>query len=236
MSYESYYRQDIDNFQRYGAYTYKFDEVGNVVFDSSSGDFSQVYLGLPLQVYLYDNAKIVGFYDPNFTEFVSQETPSFTEDDIQQMQFELESQKAQTEELTRQLEALIEANESNLSEAERSATKRVILELRKALGEGRVDSDFSSDFPYTPLVKPTSISDEQTPEKVDSGTTQTTSTLTTPDPALFEARASASAALQASASAAALKTTLKTTLDAWVDERAVQHRNNPFKRKPLKLL
>lgn len=162
MSYEEYYRKDITNFQRYGTYEYQYDEVGNVIFNSSSGDFHQVFLGFPLQNFTYDNTKITGFYDPTFTEFATQTATGITEEQIQEMQNELEAQKSQTEILTSELERLVAANESNTTESEKMATRQVILELRKALGEGRVDSDFSSDFPYTPIAKESSIA---TPEE-----------------------------------------------------------------------
>ena len=53
------FAQDIQNFQRYGTYTYKFDNVGNMTFISSSEDFSQVYLAFPLQNIFYNKSRIV---------------------------------------------------------------------------------------------------------------------------------------------------------------------------------
>ena len=38
--------------------------------------------------------------------------------------------------------------------ADQMASKQVILQLRKTVGQGRVDSDFSDTFPYTPISKP----------------------------------------------------------------------------------
>ena len=61
---------NILEFQQNGTYEYKFDAVGNLYFNSSSADFSQVYLKLPLTNVVYDNSKIAKFYDPTFTEFV----------------------------------------------------------------------------------------------------------------------------------------------------------------------
>ncbi len=228
MSYEEYYKKQIDNFQRYGEYTYVFDEVGNVVFNSSSGDFSQVFLGLPLQNYVYDNTKIVSFYDPTFTEFIPQTTTGITEEQIQDMQNELEAQKIQTDELTNQLEALIAANESNPTAAEKEATKRVILELRKALGEGRVDSDFSEDFPYTSLIKPSSIATAAMTSATSTSTETANSVATTSsvDVASVATRPeSTTATAQASASVAALTTALKSTLTQWVDDRRQYYQN-----------
>jgi len=159
------------------------------------------------------------------------------------MQDELEAQKAQTEELTNELERLIEASESNTTEAEKEAARQVILELRKALGEGRVDSDFSTDFPYTPLIKPSSIA---APEETTSTPTVTptptpvtiSSVVPVPEPTTktlspsveeLKAQASASAALQASASAAALATAMKNAVSQWKEEnRTLRGSRKPY--------
>ena len=60
---------DILKFKKDGTYEYKFDNMGNLYFNSSSNDFSQVYLSLPISNIIYNNSKIKQFYDPNFTEF-----------------------------------------------------------------------------------------------------------------------------------------------------------------------
>jgi len=158
MSFETKFRQDITNFQRYGTYTYQSDEVGNVIFNSSSNDFSEVYLALPLPNFLYDNTKLVSFYDPTFTEFVpsTQIEENQLDLDFQTVQEELDIEKAKNETLTEQLNTLIEET-ANIPSPNPMATKQVILELRKLIGQGRVDSDFSEDFPYTPLKKETNI-------------------------------------------------------------------------------
>ena len=64
------FSKDIQQFQRYGTYEYKFDNVGNLIFDSSSMDFSRVYLSLPIENVDYNNSKIESFFDTEFTEFV----------------------------------------------------------------------------------------------------------------------------------------------------------------------
>ena len=158
MSFEEKFSQQITNFQRYGSYSYEYDSAGNCIFNSSSNDFSQVFLAFPLPNYSYDNSKILSFYDPTFTEFIPQATSDVvTPEAISQMQKDLEAEKAQTSELTKQLDSLIAVNESTPSLADKQAAKQVILELRKAMGQGRVDSDFSSDFPYAPVKKETSM-------------------------------------------------------------------------------
>lgn len=157
MSFDDKFEKDIDNFQRYGTYTYKYDEVGNVIFNSSSNDFSEVYLGLPILNFVYDNSKVLNFYNPTFTEFiVKEDTLKITETNFQKIQNDLEAEKAQNLELTNKLNKLIEEQDSKPPD-QTEAAKQVILELRKSLGQGRVDSDFSSDFPYSPLRKTSNI-------------------------------------------------------------------------------
>jgi hypothetical protein len=156
MSFEQKFSQDITNFQRYGTYSYEYDEVGNVIFNSASNDFSQVYLAFPLPNFVYDTTKIVSFYDPTFTEFVPP-TTTVAAPDAEQLQGDLEAAQQTNAELVKQLDDLIAVNESTPSLADQTAAKQVILELRKSLGEGRVDSDFSSDFPYMPVKKESSI-------------------------------------------------------------------------------
>lgn len=155
MAHEEKFSQDIDNFTRYGTYTYKFDEVGNVAMSLQSEDFSKVYLAFPLNNFVYDSAKIESFYDAAFTEFIpaSQIEQKKVAAEIRQVQADLVAEKEKNAELTAQLDTLITSSESDSSKAASDATKQVILELRKELGQGRVESDFSTDFPYTPIVK-----------------------------------------------------------------------------------
>jgi hypothetical protein len=150
------FSQEIQNFQRYGNYTYNFDSVGNMTFNSSSNNFNQVYVALPLSNVRYNNSKIRTMYNTDFEEFIpttsSLNTTTQSIDNIQQ-QLDVIQQENIT--LKTQLDSVIAINEQSGSVAEDQATEQVILELRKALGQGRVDSDFSTDFPYTPIVKPT---------------------------------------------------------------------------------
>ena len=143
---------NILEFQQNGTYEYKFDAVGNLYFNSSSADFSQVYLALPLTNVVYDNAKIKKFYDPNFLEF-SPDTGSVESTaslDTLTQQLGIIQQENST--LKVQLDNLIaeSGNTSNASDSQ--VVKQVILELRKAVGQGRIDANFSDTFPYAPLM------------------------------------------------------------------------------------
>lgn len=159
MSFEEKFRQQITEFERYGTYSYEYDSVGNVIFNSSSNDFSEVYLAFPLSNFVYDNGKIESFYDPTFTEFLPTTGSQIVSVDMERLQSELDAEKTRNAELTQQLDSLISSTETDSSVADREAVKQVILELRKALGQGRVDSDFSEDFPYTPLRKTSNITE-----------------------------------------------------------------------------
>ena len=146
------FSQEIQNFQRYGDYTYKFDSVGNMIFDSSSIDFSQVYLACPLKNIIYSATKIESLYNTEFEEFIPQSVVVSTakEEDLQQKLDVIEQENIS---LKSQLDSVISQNENTSTVADSMATKQVILDLRKAAGQGRVDSDFSDTFPYTPIRK-----------------------------------------------------------------------------------
>ena len=55
--------------------------------------------------------------------------------------------------LNAKIDSIILQGDSGVTEIDQMATKQVILELRKLIGQGRVDSDFSTSFPYTPIKK-----------------------------------------------------------------------------------
>lgn len=155
MSHFDSFAQDLQDFQRYGTYTYKFDANGNLIFNSSSADFSQVYLSLPLRNIAYNTVKLDAFYDPTFTEFVPTTSSAAASAEVDVLQQQLDTMQQENISLKGQLDSLVSESESSGSVADSMATKQVVLELRKALGQGRVDSDFSDTFPYTPIRKPT---------------------------------------------------------------------------------
>lgn len=143
--------QDIQNYKRYGTYTYKFDSVGNVVLNSSSSNFNQVYVAFPLQNAVFDNSKIKTMYNVNFEEFIpeTEATSSINVDDLLQ---QITIIQTENESLKTQLDSVVNQSETATA-ADQLAAKQVILELRKALGEGTLDTDFSDTFPYTPIRK-----------------------------------------------------------------------------------
>lgn len=150
------FSQQIHDFQRYGTYDYSFDNVGNLTFNSSSANFNQVYLAFPLQNITYNNNKIQSFFNVDFEEFIPQPITS-SASGPQDVQNQLDAVQQENISLKSQLDdlVLITQTSGSTSSSATLATQQVILELRKALGQGRVDSDFSPDFPYTPILKPT---------------------------------------------------------------------------------
>lgn len=149
--------QDIQTFQKLGTYNYKFDNVGNLTFNSSSEDFSQVYLAFPLSNIVYDVSKINNFYTSSFDEFVPQPTVEITSS-IDTLVQQLNVLQEENDTFRNQLDSMISENETNSSLSGDLAIKQVIIGLRIALGQGRIEANFSPTFPYAPLSVPTSSS------------------------------------------------------------------------------
>lgn len=145
------FAQDIQNFKRYGAYTYKFDKVGNNTFVSSSSDFSQVYLSVPLSNVVYNNSRVKMLYTSLFEEFIPNPPIEITSS-IDTLQQQLNIIQNENDTLKNQLtDAIQQTNESSGSSL-LMQSKQIIIGLRIALGQGRVEANFSPTFPYVPLV------------------------------------------------------------------------------------
>lgn len=150
------FSQDIQNFKNYGTYDYDFDNSGNLTFNNSSSDFNQIYLSLPLLNVNYNNSKISSFYNVQFQEFFTQSLSNeITSSNTTSLEQQLSSSANQNTMLQTQLNALVEQMSISSGSASALAVKQVILELRIALGQGSVDSDFSPTFPYTPIFNTT---------------------------------------------------------------------------------
>lgn len=143
---------DIDQFQKNGTYTYEFDDAGNLYFNSASTDFSQVYLSLPLTNVSYNNAKIEKFYTPTFTEFIPTTVVTSSVPSIDDLQAQLGVVQQENITLKSQLDTVISENETTSNLSDSQVVKQIILELRIALGQGRVAANFSDTFPYAPLT------------------------------------------------------------------------------------
>ena len=148
------FSQDITQFQKDGTYVYKFDNSGNLYFNSSSADFSQVYLSLPLTNVVYNNAKIEKFYDPEFREFIPTTVVTASVATADELQAQLGVVQQENITLKSHLDNLISENETTSNASDSQAVKQIILELRIAMGQGRVAANFSDTFPYPPLIAP----------------------------------------------------------------------------------
>jgi len=145
---------NILEFQQNGTYEYKFDAVGNLYFNSSSVDFSQVYLSLPLTNVIYDNNKIKKFYDPTFFEFSPDTRSVELASNLDSLTQQMGIIQQENSTLKVQLDNLIAENNNTSNASDSQVVKQVILELRKALGQGRIDANFSDTFPYIPWTLP----------------------------------------------------------------------------------
>lgn len=140
----------INKFKKDGEYTYLPDKYDNFIFDSNYKSYNNKYLSVYLNDTNYKEDVINRLYNTSFEEFVVEED---TAEDMNELVNQLTNLEQENNSLKEELNNLILLVEDNSVESNRIATKDVILELRKMLGQGRVDSDFSEDFPYMPIRK-----------------------------------------------------------------------------------
>jgi len=141
----------IQNFEKYGSFTYRFDEAGNVILNPSSSIFQQNYISLPLTNVNYNDNKIASFHDSTFTEFVKPESSTNVSNIPSDIADQINSLESQNQNLKTQLDELISQNELNSSAATLQAIKDIILGLRIQIGQGLSSTDFESSFPYLPI-------------------------------------------------------------------------------------
>lgn len=146
----AHFSKDISNFQKFGTYSYRLDEVGNEILNPSSSIFQENYFSFPLMDLNYDKSKVLSFYDPNFTEFVKPEVTesiSISED----IELEIQTLKTENSVLQSQLNELIAQSEMTSDVATEQLVKNIIINLRVNLGQGKIEADFNTEFPYLPL-------------------------------------------------------------------------------------
>ena len=150
------FSKEIDEFERYGVYSYSFDQAGNIVLNPASSNFNENYISLPVNNFRYDNKKIESFYNPDFEEFIPS-TPESIEADISasvniaDLEQEVSKLSEENKSMTEQLQDLIAKSEQDGSAADVEAIKQVVIGLRIQLGEGKTEKDFETEFPYGPL-------------------------------------------------------------------------------------
>lgn len=145
------FETEIEQFLRFGTYTYSFDKYGNILLNASSSVFSQHYLSLPINNFLYNNKKIESFYETEFTEFLPQPDASASvslEIQVQEQNESMSKLEQENAVLRDQLKNVIAEAEVNGALAEQEAIRQVIVDLRLSLGEGNTEEDFQTEFPY----------------------------------------------------------------------------------------
>jgi hypothetical protein len=146
------FTKQIANFTNYGIYNYKFDEVGNEILNPMSAVFQEVYFSLPISRLVYNNDKISLFYNPTFTEFIpAPPTASSATVFPQEAIDEINAIIYQNVQLQNQLDSLVSDSTKDSGSADIQSIKNTIINLRTQLGQGSVDGDFQSSYPYLPL-------------------------------------------------------------------------------------
>jgi len=147
------FSQDIANFINYGTYNYQFDNVGNEILNPSSSVFQQVYFRFPLGNFIYNNSKILSFYNPVFTEFIPTTSSVFSSASLfsQDALNKIEEISFINSQLQKQLDSLVASSTMNSGSATEQSVKLVIINLRIQLGQGDSESDFQDVYPYLPI-------------------------------------------------------------------------------------
>lgn len=141
----------ISNFEKYGTFSYRFDEVGNVILNPSSSIFQQQFIDIPLRNVNYNNTKIASFYDFTFTEFTKPVSSSVSSSLPTDVIDEINNLTIQNQQLQGRLDTLIAQSELDNSSANKQLVRDIVIALRIQLGQGSSVADFQTDFPYLPI-------------------------------------------------------------------------------------
>jgi len=131
-------------------YIYSFNSAGNLSF-SYSGSFNQVYLMVSGSRFGYDDSNINKLLDISFSEF------SDTSEESTVSSIDYKSIADQLNDQVLNLQSLLLASQQNSSSLEDYVSQinrdeATIIALRISLGQGKTVNDFSTVFPYLPLV------------------------------------------------------------------------------------
>jgi len=144
---------DYENFRNYGQFENNFDLYGNdqLVFNAdqaTNGKF--FYIKLDTRTLTYNEEKIL---DSNSTSFDELQTTQAEEKrDVNQILNAYNTLLDENRILNQTVNDLVEKYENNDDKQVISEQQKTIINLRIQLGQGKVPSDFSDDFPYLPLV------------------------------------------------------------------------------------
>ncbi len=137
---------ETNQFLLTGEFTNNLDNFGNINLFSVPSDINEEYISFKLLNNLYDNKKIEELYDVNMEEI---STPTLSESiEVESNKDTISRLNIEVAALNDQLNAVINSSKIKTTDDDVAAAKNLIIQLRIQLGEGKVESDFSSEFPY----------------------------------------------------------------------------------------
>jgi hypothetical protein len=144
---------EVAAFKSFGTFTNNTDTFGNLqlvysVAQSVNGNVN--YVKVPLKTFVYNENKIVDSNSSDFTELQTPETQQ--KQNINEVLQQYNELLAENRILNETVNSLVEKYENNDDKQVIDAQKNTIINLRIQLGQGKVPSDFSDDFPFLPLV------------------------------------------------------------------------------------
>jgi hypothetical protein len=144
---------EVAAFKSFGTFTNNTDSFGNLqlvysVAQSVNGNVN--YVKVPLKTFVYNENKIVDSNSSDFTELQTPETQQ--KQNINEVLQQYNELLAENRILNETVNSLVEKYENNDDKQVIDAQKSTIINLRIQLGQGKVPSDFSDDFPFLPLV------------------------------------------------------------------------------------
>ena len=144
---------EVAAFKSFGTFTNNTDSFGNLqlvysVAQSVNGNVN--YVKVPLKTFVYNENKIVDSNSSDFTELQTPETQQ--KQNINEVLQQYNELLAENRILNETVNSLVEKYENNDDKQVIDAQKNTIINLRIQLGQGKVPSDFSDDFPFLPLV------------------------------------------------------------------------------------
>jgi hypothetical protein len=145
--------EGVNKFKITGEFNNNLDDFGNyqLVFTVAQSMAAELnYVKVPLKTFVYNNNKIL---DSNTFEFNELQTLQAEEKrNVNEILQQYNSLLAENRILNETVNTLVEKYENNDDKQVISAMKSEIINLRIRLGQGKVSSDFSDDFPFLPLV------------------------------------------------------------------------------------
>jgi len=147
------FESEIENFISNGTFSQSFDSHNNIVLNASSSTFYGRYVKFNLHNIKYNSEKANSLYSVEFEEFVPVKSKKVDVKSTEELSTALKSTEEENATLKLELEQYINDSSKSNNISNDLAIKQVILELRKKLNEGRVDSDFSEEFPYSAIFK-----------------------------------------------------------------------------------